>query len=74
MPYRKISTLPKSVSSLPEHGKHIYMKAFNNAWKQYSDPHKRRSGASREVTARKVAWNAVKQAYKKIGDEWSQAA
>lgn len=67
MPYRKISALPHSVSILPEHAKYIYMKTFNNAWEQYADSGKRKPGASREVTARKVAWNAAKHVYHKMG-------
>lgn len=70
MPYRRTSALPKSVQSLPEHAKRIYLEAFNNAWKQYEDPRKRRMPSSREVTARKVAWGAVKKIYRKEDGEW----
>lgn len=70
MPYRAISKLPKSVQKLPVHAKHIYLRAFNNAWEEYSDPAKRKKGSSREVTARKVAWSAVKKTYVKKLDKW----
>jgi cation transport regulator len=66
MPYRYISQLPDSVKNhLPKHAQEIYMKAFNNAWKEYADPDKRRAGSSHEESARRVAWAAVKQKYKK---------
>jgi cation transport regulator len=34
------------------------------------DAGNRRGDASREETAHKVAWNAVKQKYRKEGDRW----
>jgi len=66
MPYHKTAELPDSVrTNLPEKAREIYMKAFNNAWDQYSDPKERKGNASREETAHKVAWSAVKQEYEK---------
>lgn|GEM_PF-207018 len=66
MPYDKNSELPETVrENLPEHGQDIYRKAFNNAWEQYKDPSERRGDASREETAHKVAWSAVKNEYEK---------
>lgn len=66
MPYGNRSELPETVSEhLPEHAQDIYMKAFNNAWEQYKDPSERRGDASREETAHKVAWSAVKNEYEK---------
>lgn len=73
MPYDSISDLPASVrDALPKKAQQIYREAFNNAWKQYADPKKRKSTASREETAHKVAWSAVKQEYEKKGDHWIQ--
>lgn len=64
MPYRLIRELPYSVrSNLPEHAQEIYRQAFNHAWQEYADPEERRDDVSREVTAHKVAWAAVKQKY-----------
>jgi cation transport regulator len=62
----------KQIDSLPEHAQHIYKKAHANAIKQYQDPEKRRGGKSQsaEEVAHKTAWAAVKQKYKKQGDEW----
>lgn len=67
MPYYESKRdLPKSVAdNLPNHAQDIYREAFNNAWEQYKDPDKRRDDASREETAHKVAWNAVKEKYEK---------
>lgn len=66
MPYETESDLPQSVREhLPRHAQEIYRKAFNNAWKQYADPKKRRGRDSREETAHKVAWGAVERVYAK---------
>ena len=62
----------KQIDSLPEHAQHIFKKAHANAVKQYQSPSKRRGGKSQsaEEVAHKAAWAAVKQKYKKQGDEW----
>lgn len=66
MPYKNIDELPDSVKdNLPNHAQEIYMAAFNNAWDEYRDPEKRRNDASREETAHRVAWAAVKNKYEK---------
>ncbi|NLG74444.1 MAG: cation transport regulator ChaB [Chloroflexi bacterium] len=66
MPYRNIRELPDSVkNNLPKHGQEIYMEAYNSAWEQYDEPHERRGDASREETAHRVAWAAVKKKYEK---------
>ena len=73
MPYQSLSALPESVrKSLPRAAQEIYLAAFNNAWDEYSDPGDRRGEASREETAHKVAWAAVKQKYEKTGDKWQR--
>jgi len=46
------------------------MNAYNNAWKQYEDPAKRRDIESREEVANRVAWSAVKNTYEKKGERW----
>ncbi len=69
MPYESPDELPQSVrDNLPNHAQEIYMKAFNNAWDEYADPEDRRGEASREETAHKVAWAAVKKVYEKDED------
>ena len=66
MPYRQTEELPASVKDhLPAHAKEIYLKAFNAAWDEYRDPGERRGHESREATAHKVAWVAVKKTYEK---------
>lgn len=66
MPYQAIKELPASVrDNLPEHAQEIYKEAFNSAWGQYDEPQERRGSASREETAHKVAWAAVKKVYDK---------
>lgn len=71
MPYKKLSDLPDSVQdNLPKHAQEIYRAAFNSAWGEYDDPEDRRDGASREETAHRVAWAAVKNSYEKKGDRW----
>jgi cation transport regulator len=69
MPYKSVSELPDSVKdNLPKHAQEIYMEAFNSAWDQYDEPEERRGDASREETAHKVAWAAVKKKYEKDDD------
>jgi cation transport regulator len=69
MPYKKIDELPDSVrNSLSEHAQEIYKEAFNSAWEQYRDPEGRRDDASREETAHRVAWSAVKQSNEKSAE------
>ena len=69
MPYKNISELPDSVrDNVPKHAQEIYKEAFNSAWEQYDEPEERRGDASREETAHKVAWAAVKREYEKNED------
>ena len=75
MPYKKISELPDSVKdNLPRHAQEIYMEAFNSAWDEYDRPEERRGDASREETAHKGAWAAVKKVYQKNDQtgEWER--
>ena len=66
MPYETIADLPKSVRDhLPLQAQEIYRQAFNNAWEEYARPEDRMGDDSREATAHKVAWSAVKQVYEK---------
>lgn len=66
MPYQKLKDLPASVcDNLPNHAQEIYKEAFNSAWDQYKDPENRRGDATREETAHRVAWAAVKNVYEK---------
>jgi cation transport regulator len=71
MPYDHIKQLPDSVQNvLQNHAQEIYLAAFNHAWEQYKNPEERRDDASREETAHKVAWAAVKKKYRKQDGKW----
>jgi cation transport regulator len=74
MPYQKLTELPDSVKdNLPKHAQEIYKEAYNSAWDQYKEPEDRRGDATREETAHRVAWNAVKQTYiKNDNGKWVQ--
>jgi cation transport regulator len=70
MPYTSTNELPESVKSvLPDHAQDIYKEAFNSAYDEYKNPDERHDDASREETAHKVAWSAVKKSYEKGPDE-----
>jgi cation transport regulator len=70
MPYEKIDQLPASVrSSLSEQAQEIYKQAFNSAWEQNQDPDEEIDDASREETAHRVAWAAVKQVNANSADD-----
>lgn len=69
MPYERNAELPENVRNvLPKHAQDIYRKAFDSAWDEYRDPEDRRGDASREETAHRVAWAAVKKVYEKSED------
>jgi len=66
MPYKKLSDLPEQVrNALPIHGQEIYRAAYNNAWDEYNKASDRKDRSSREETAHKVAWAAIKNVYHK---------
>jgi cation transport regulator len=66
MPYSTLTDLPESVKNvLPKHAQEIYQAAFNSAWDEYDKAYERRDHSSREETAHRVAWAAVKKKYKK---------
>jgi cation transport regulator len=69
LPYKNNTDLPEQVTNvLPKHAQDIYREAYNSAFDEYKDPEERRGDASREETAHKVAWNAVKKKYEKGED------
>lgn len=69
MPYSSREDLPENVTNvLPAHAQDIFKEAFNSAYEQYENPEDRNDNDSRENTARKVAWAAVKEKYEK-GDD-----
>jgi cation transport regulator len=60
MPYTT-NTLPAGIKRLPEHAQEIYIEAFNSAFEQYKGD---------EGRANATAWSAVKEKYRKSGEEW----
>ncbi len=73
MPYTQNSQLPEGVKdNLPGSAQDIYREVFNRAWEEYSDPADRRGDASREETAHRVAWAAVKKKYEKKSGRWME--
>ncbi|KFN42821.1 putative cation transport regulator ChaB [Arenimonas oryziterrae] len=69
MPYKSIQDLPDSVREhLPDHAQEIYKEAFASGWREHAHAEERRDSASREETAHKIAWAAVKHTYEK-GDD-----
>ncbi|MBS3744498.1 MAG: ChaB family protein [Wenzhouxiangellaceae bacterium] len=74
MPYEKNEDLPDQVrENLPRRAQTIYREAFNSAFDQYDSSKDRRGSSSREKTAHRVAWNAVKEKYAKDdNDEWKR--
>ena len=70
MPYRSKTRTPRQRSACTACPcAEIYKEAFNSAWDQYKDKDERRDDASREETAHKVAWAAVKNSYEKGDDD-----
>jgi cation transport regulator len=67
---RSPSCRPRIREHLPPHAQEIFLQAFNHAWQEYASPSKRYAGSSREETAMRVAWAAVKRRYVKIGGRW----
>lgn len=71
MPYDSVADLPRAVRGhLPNEAQRIYLAAYNHAWNEYANPAQRRDDATREQTAHKVAWSAVKQKFEKSDDRW----
>ena len=71
--YKNNNELPENVNeNLPGHAQDIYREAFNSAWDQYDEPDERKGGRSREETSHAVAWSAVKNKYKKEGNDWTE--
>jgi cation transport regulator len=66
MPYKKLDDLPGSIRNvLPEYAQEIYLQAYKKAWDQYEKQGLRRGESTREATADKVAWAAVRQEYRR---------
>lgn len=75
MPYKTNHDLPENVTNvLPNHAQDIFREAFNSAYEEYKNPEDRKGSATRDETARRVAWAAVKKKYQKgTDDKWHPA-
>lgn len=70
MPYTSTTELSDGVKNvLPKHAQEVYKEAFNSAYDHYDTPGERRGNETREETAHKVAWNAVKKAGYSKGED-----
>lgn len=54
------SELPETLERSPEKAQRTFTKAYDSAMEQYND----------EERAHRVAYDALKQKYEKVGDEW----
>lgn len=73
MPYDTLEELPENVKNvLPKQAQEIYKEAYNSAWDHYDDAQDRRDDQSREETAHKVAWSALKEIYEKKDGKWQK--
>ena len=71
MPYDNIEQLPSALrKNLPAGAKAIYVTVYNNAWNRSADTKDHRIGSSVEERAHREAWNAVRDKYRKQGNEW----
>ena len=71
MQYRRRKELPENVVKLlPVHAQDIYLSAFNRAWARFKNKADSDRDNSREETAHKVAWSAVKNRYEKVEGKW----
>ncbi len=70
MPYKTTRDLPDTIRNiLPTHAQEIFKAAYNSAYDEYKEVEDRRGDESREETAFKVAWSAVKHEYEKGDDD-----
>lgn len=67
--YSSVSQLPQSIRSvLPIPAQDVYKNAFNSAFEQYRSPADRRDEHTREASAHRVAWAAVRHVYTEAHD------
>lgn len=71
MVYTRLEELPTAIRKLPVNAQELYRAVFNKAWDNYSYPEDIEEG-SREGTAHKIAWSAVKRKYRKVeNNNWT---
>lgn len=75
MQYKYNKDLPEFVQNhLPESAQDIFREAYNNAFEEYRGPKQHRIHESREDTAYKAAWAAVKEKYVQENEKWVRRA
>ena len=71
MSYNHIEELPAALkNNLPKDAMEVYVAAYNQAWTHSTPAQDRRSGISIEDIAHRKAWGAVRDKYRKLGQEW----
>ena len=71
MPYNHIEELPAAMKkNLPKDAMEVYLAAYNQAWSRSAQAHDQRSGATVDDIAHREAWSAVRDKYRKRGQEW----
>jgi cation transport regulator len=71
MPYNHIEELPSAMKkSLPTGAMEVYLTAYNQAWDTSTRAKEPRPGISPEQIAHRKAWVAVRDKYRKQGQEW----
>ena len=71
MAYNHIEELPAALkNNLPKDAMEVYVAAYNQAWTRSTHASHQRSGISIEDIAHRKAWGAVRDKYRKQGQEW----
>ena len=69
MQYEAVKQLPVTIRNvLPEEAQEIYLKAYNQAWEEFTKEDHR--GLNQQGLAHQQAWGAVKQEYVFDLDQW----
>ena len=71
MPYNHIGELPDAIKKdLPKDAMEVYLTAYNQAWSRSAQARDQRTRATVEDIAHREAWGAVRDKYRKRGQEW----
>jgi cation transport regulator len=69
MPYKDIRELPPALKkNLPKDAMQVYLTTYNHAWNRSMQAP--RVGTPVEAIAHREAWSAVREKYRKQGQEW----
>ncbi len=71
MPYSHIEDLPNAMKkNLPTGAMEVYLSAYNQAWNTSARAKDQRTSTLAGKIAHRKAWEAVRDKYRKQGDEW----